>query len=100
MVATMSENEGLPQLKNATRKSLERVQTRLRANPITSSAWRLEVESSDGIGSITLIDVSPTQSCYRGEGLFLGWTQEELATAYKSFLPPADASAPELPQLG
>jgi hypothetical protein len=96
----MPESETLPQLKNVTKKSLERVQTRLRSNLVTSSAWRLEVESAEGSGSITLVDLSPTESYYRGDGLFLGWTQLDLATAYRSFLPQSEPSASELPQLG
>lgn len=87
-------------LTDATVKLLERVETRLRTSQITSSAWRLEVQSPEGPGSITLVDLSPSECCYRGDGVFLGWSQQDLASAYQTLRPASDESTPDLPQLG
>jgi hypothetical protein len=81
-------------------KSLERVQVRSRHNDITQSAWRLETTSPNGTGAITLVEISPSESHYRGEGTFLGWSQEELAVAYSQLIPKSTDSGPETPQLG
>jgi hypothetical protein len=81
-------------------KSLERVHVRSRHSDVTQSAWRLETTSSNGTGAITLVEISTSESHYRGEGTFLGWSQEELAIAYRELIPKSSDSGPETPQLG
>jgi hypothetical protein len=81
-------------------KALERVDVRSRSNQVTRSAWRLEVTSPSGGGAILLVEVTPAEAHYRGEGIFLGWAQERLAAAYDALAPKSTDKDPELPQLG
>jgi hypothetical protein len=83
-------------------KQLERVSVRCRANAVTGSAWRLEVACDQGPGGIVLVDVAPRESCFRGDGVFLGWSQTQLAEAYEALTEPLCAlgSHLELMQLG
>ena len=83
-------------LTNAVVRSMERVPIRTRESNVTRSAWRMEVSCDEGAGAITLID----DAFYRGEGLFLGWPQEELAAAYASVQKHDDEPPFELMQLG
>ena len=80
--------------------SLERVPVRLRASDITQSGWRLEATCEGGGGTIVRIELSPAESCYRGEGVFLGWTQAQLAEAYQRLTQSSDDGELELMQLG
>jgi len=80
----------------AMRRSLERVTVRSREGTHTQSAWRTSVDSSQGSGSITLLDAG----FYRGDGIFLGLTQEQLATEYARLNPPSDEPGVDFPQLG
>jgi len=79
-------------------RSLERAPMRTRESTNTHSAWRMEIDSEAGSGAITLVDATP--SFYRGDGLFLGWTQEQLAETYQRLLAPDDERPFELMQLG
>jgi hypothetical protein len=81
-------------------RSLERIHVRSRLSNITRSAWRLETASPNGTGVITLVEISASELHYRGEGTFLGWSQEELAFAYRELIPKSSDSGPETPQLG
>lgn len=81
-------------------KPLERVNVRSRESQVTQSAWKLEVTSPKGSGAILVVEISPQQTLYRGEGLFLGWSQERLAGAYRALAPKSEDTDPELPQLG
>ena len=84
-------------LTNAVVRSMERVPIRTRESNVTRSAWRMEVECDEGAGAITLVD----DGIYRGEGLFLGWSQEDLAAAYAGAQKREDDEPPfELMQLG
>ena len=83
-------------LTNAVVRSMERVQIRTRESNVTRSAWRMEVACDEGAGAITLVD----DTIYRGEGLFLGWPQEELAAAYAGAQKHDDEPPFELMQLG
>jgi hypothetical protein len=57
----------------------------------------MEVDCDEGSGAITFVD----DALYRGEGLFLGWSQEDLAAAYAGAQKQAEAEPPfELMQLG
>ena len=75
---------------------LERTPIRMRELGATTSAWRMTVDTPDGRGTITLLD----GGFYRGDGVFLGRSQEELAGAYRA-LAVSDAPAPpDLQQWG
>ena len=81
--------------------SLERSPIRTRENLVTRSAWRLSAVCTEGEGTISLIELSPTVSLYRGEGVFLGWTSDRLQAAYRTLLPRAeDSPNDQFPQLG
>ena len=82
---------------NAVVHSMERVPVRTRESNVTRSAWRMEVQCDEGAGAITLLD----DNVYRGDGLFLGWPQEELAAAWNEAQKKPDEEPPfELMQLG
>lgn len=59
----------------------------------------MAIDSDSGAGAITLIE-SPDGSIYRGDGILLGWTQEELAATYQQLMPVDDERQPEVLQLG
>jgi hypothetical protein len=84
-------------LTNAVVRSMERVPIRTRESNVTRSAWRMEVDCDEGAGAITFVD----DVFYRGDGLFLGWPQEELAAAWTNAQKKPDEEPPfELMQLG
>jgi hypothetical protein len=84
-------------LTNAVVRSLERTPIRTRESNVTRSAWRMEVQADEGSGAITNVD----DAFYRGEGVFLGKSQEELATAWAELQKPTEEEPPfELLQLG
>ncbi len=87
-------------LKNVQFLSVERVPIRTRESITTRSAWKLLASSEQGDGIIYLIEVSPTVSLYRGDGVFLGWSAENLEPAYRNLLPRSGGPDLELPQLG
>ena len=78
---------------------LERVPIRTRESGVTLSAWKLVASAPEGAGTLVRVETSGG-SFYRGEGWFLGWTQEALTAAWVQLLPPAPAETLELPQLG
>lgn len=80
--------------------SLDRVHIRTRESLVTRSAWRLVAGCAEGDGTISLIEISPTVSLYRGEGVFLGWSSDHLQDAYRTLLPQEKSPDFELPQLG
>ncbi|MCA1581391.1 MAG: hypothetical protein LC796_08345 [Acidobacteria bacterium] len=80
--------------------SLERVHIRTRENLTTRSAWRLIATTAQGEGTISLIEISPTVSLFRGEGVFLGWSSDRLQSAYRTLLPRDTGSDMEFNQLG
>jgi hypothetical protein len=81
---------------------LERVPVRRRESGVTASAWRLKVVSDQGGGSIVLVELSEQSSGFRGDGIFLGWSQARLAEAYQELTQELGAgdSDFELLQLG
>jgi hypothetical protein len=79
---------------------LERFLIRIRESSATRSAWRLAVEAGEGTGSITLVEAIPGTPLYRGDGVFLGWTQERMAAAYAALLPAPERDSFETQQLG
>ena len=92
--------ESLFGLTNARAVSLERVPARTRESGVTLSGWWLSVESDQGKGAIALVESSTARACYRGEGVFLGWTQGDLRTAYEALRPRPEEPASEIQQLG
>ncbi len=78
----------------------ERVAIRLRSSAVARSAWRMAISCDQGTGAIVLAEASPAESHYRGEGMFLGWSREEMAALYSSLLPRADDDPGVGPQLG
>ena len=83
-----------------TKRELARVPIRLRENDVTRSAWRMEIDSDDGPGIITRIEHDGS-ILWRGDGIFLGAPQEQLAATYNALnAPPDDEPTFELQQLG
>ena len=80
-------------------KPLERVAIRLRESSVTLSAWRMVAAAPEGTGTLVRVE-TPGGSLFRGEGWFLGWTQEAMSTAWTELLPPSEPERVELPQLG
>ena len=92
--------EIVPGLKNPRFLALDRFLIRLRDGSATQSAWRLAIESDEGRGAIILVEVSPEETFYRGEGVFLGWDQDRLGSAYRALLPKPEADGFDMQQLG
>ena len=92
--------ESEPLLPGARATGLERFPIRTREGSSTVSAWRLTVASDEGPGAIVLAGISPGESYYRGEGVFLGWPQERLEAAYVALLPRSERDGFELHQMG
>ncbi len=85
-------------LTNCRYLSLERAAIRTRESSITRAGWKLWASCEEGEGSISLIEISPTVSLYRGDGVFLGWESGRLEAAYRRLLPPSD-TRDEVPPL-
>jgi len=79
---------------------LERVPVRARDSQVTVSAWRVVVDSSHGSGTITLLELSSGETHYRGDGVFLGWPQEQLASTYRALTPKQSEPETVFLQLG
>jgi hypothetical protein len=80
---------------------LERHPIRARGEEFTRAAWRLRLQSDQGQGAIVLAEVGGGEAYYRGEGLFLGWPQEQLRSVYEAALKRSDGGdVLEIPQLG
>jgi hypothetical protein len=87
-------------LTNPRVRAPERVPVRTRASTVTRSGWRLLVASDQGEGAILLVEVTPGETLYRGDGTFLGWDQGRLAAAYTALLPKPEADGFEMQQMG
>ncbi len=60
----------------------------------------MSVTTPKGAGAIVLVETN-VGAVFRGEGVFLGWAQETLATAYQALVPKPAADVPQNhPQLG
>jgi hypothetical protein len=94
------EPKPFPELEGATATVPERVPVRTREGRITLAAWRMNVTAPTGTGAIVLVETN-VGAVFRGEGLFLGWAQDLLGTAYRMLVPksPADVALNH-PQLG
>lgn len=84
---------------NLTVRSLERASIRTRESGVTHAAWRMQIDSDAGNGTITLVDAGGVP-IYRGDGLFLGWSQEQLGETYQRLLAPDTEPPFEVMQLG
>jgi hypothetical protein len=96
----MNEEGLVPGLTNPRALALDRFLIRLRDGSATQSAWRLAVESDEGQGAIILVEVSPEETFYRAEGVFLGWPQDRMGSAYRALLPTPEADGFQMQQLG
>ena len=79
---------------------LARVPVRRRDSDYTLSAWRMEVTCDQGAGTIALVEISPAESRYRGDGVFLGWPQDRLAEVYRDLTSGDTGPGFEMMQLG
>ena len=100
MASEFDTPELVPGLAHPRSLSLERFLIRTRASSSTQSGWRLLVESDQGGGAIVFVETSAEETFYRGEGVFLGWTQDRLASAYKALLPEPEHDGFEMQQMG
>ena len=91
--------ESVPGLTNARALALDRMPIRTRESGATLSGWRLSAGSDQGEGAIVLVEDGAGEAWYRGEGVFLGWTAENLRTAYEALRPQSEESF-EIQQLG
>lgn len=91
---------GVPGLTNARGIGLERFPIRAREQTMTLAAWRLSASAEEGDGTITLVELPSGEILRRGDGIFLGWTQERLGRAYDALAPRDDTPPPEMLQLG
>jgi hypothetical protein len=66
-----------------------RIPLRMRGDAVTVSGWGIGVQATRGSGNIVLAEHG-AQRFFRGDGIFLGWTQERLETTYRALLPPAE----------
>jgi len=80
--------------------SLERFPIRTRESGVALSAWRLVVICEEGEGAIVGVEAAPEGQIYRGEGVFLGWSQDRLAAAYGALRPSSEEPGFEVQQLG
>jgi hypothetical protein len=99
MEATEEPDSPVAGLTNPQGLALERFLIRTRGGASTQSAWRLVVACGQGQGAIILVEISPEETFYRGEGVFLGWPQDRLGAAYQALLPKTEESF-ETQQLG
>lgn len=79
---------------------LERMPVRERGGTRTESAWRIAVTANEGSGFIVRIEAAGGAIHFRGEGLFLGWSADDMAAAWDAL---AHSDAPpeaEFMQLG
>ncbi|HSP19765.1 MAG TPA: hypothetical protein VLQ79_09630 [Myxococcaceae bacterium] len=78
---------------------LDRVAIRLRESSVTLSAWRMAVSAAEGRGALVRVE-TPAGALFRGEGWFLGWTQDAMSAAWTELLPSPPSNGIELAQLG
>ena len=79
---------------------LERVPVRERGGSLTRSAWRIAVTADEGAGTIIRLEAADGAVHFRGDGLFLGWSAEEMGAAWEALAHSDAAPDPELMQLG
>jgi ketosteroid isomerase-like protein len=67
-------------------RSLERASVRTRESGVTTSAWRMTIQTGNGMGSITFLD----SGAYRGDGPFMEWSQEQMRELYRALATQGD----------
>jgi hypothetical protein len=87
-------------LANPRALALERFPICTRESSSTLSAWRLTIMTDEGDGSIYLVGISPDRALYRGDGLFLGWSQQRLEAVYRELRPVSEEPPFDSLQLG
>lgn len=92
--------DAVPGATNARMLSLERFPIRTREGTATFSGWRLCVACEEGEGAIVRVDASASERFHRGEGVFLGWSEDRLAAAYDLLRPVSVEPGFEIHQLG
>jgi hypothetical protein len=92
--------EAVPGVTNPRTLALERFPIRTREGTATLSAWRLRIACDGGEGAIVRIEAPASERLHRGEGVFLGWSEDRLAAAYDRLRPASDGPGFEIPQLG
>jgi hypothetical protein len=97
---TDSAEAAVPGLTNPRGLGLERFPIRAREQSMTLSAWRLSAAAEEGEGTITLVELPSGEILRRGDGIFMGWTQERLGRAYEALAPRDDTPPTEMLQLG
>jgi hypothetical protein len=90
----------IPELRAPLSVALERVSLRRREGGPTVSGWRLSIASGVGSGSVCLVDMPDGNSLYRGEGLFLGWSQVRMHALYEKLRPAPPGAQPDPGQFG
>lgn len=80
--------------------ALDRLPIRTRESGVTLAAWRLSVRAEEGEGSIARLESETGEPVFRGDGLFLGWSQARLRCAYDALKPRDDSPPFETLQLG
>ncbi len=83
----MAEPKDVAGLRAVERLSFERIAIRTRKSGVTQSAWRLEAQAREGRGEIVIVEVSPGETFYRGDGMFLGWPQERMSEIVAALRP-------------
>jgi len=66
----------------------------------TRSGWRISFAGENRWGAIVQVEIGDGPALYRGEGVFLGWSQESLAEGYRRLLPQTHEERFEPAQLG
>ena len=70
--------------------ALDRFVLRTREGASTRSGWRVAFASESGAGAIVQVELDDGRTLYRGDGVFLGWSQDVLAEGYRRLLPQAE----------
>ena len=79
---------------------LERVPVRERGGSVTRSAWRVAITANEGLGTIVRMEVEGGAVYFRGDGLFLGSSPEEMAASWEALAHSDAPPEPEFMQLG
>ena len=79
---------------------LERVPVRERGAALTRSAWRISVRADEGAGTILRLESADGAVVFRGDGVFLGWSADEMSAAWEALAHSDAPPDPELMQLG
>jgi hypothetical protein len=79
---------------------IERVPVRERGGSLTRSAWRVAVTANEGSGTIVRIEAEGGAVHFRGDGLFLGSSPEEMAADWEALARSDAPPEPESMQLG